>query len=179
MCAVLDCHLVASNDYTPSTAGRGACIKFSADDDLAVLHVGDEEDAAGFVLDGLGLNDAAVIDRCHPEVVGGLGGHHHHSAVRLDEPLVLDERIDRSPVDDVVDKAVTGKVKRDLVSGGNEDTATIGSNAPFVGDLGGDQNCHTSILDLDGAKVEDGTSAFSVREPVFCGKKVAVEHVKR
>ena len=179
MCAVLDCHLVAGNDDTAAMTVRGACIKFSADDALAVLHVGDEEDATGFVLDGLGLNEAGVVDRRHSEVVGSLCGHHHHSAICLDKPLVLDKRIDRPSIDDVVDEAVTGKVKRDLVAGGKEGAAAIGGNASGVGDLWRNQSNHATILNLDGSKIKDSACALTVRELVFRGKKVAVEHVER
>ncbi len=124
------------NKTTTASVWSG-CIKRAAYGCLAVVHVGDDHNATALFLDGASLNEPDIFGTRHPQGIGGLCGQNNHSAVGLDDALVFHESVYGSPIDRVADKPVTVEVKGYLIACGKESVATVGGNAPFVGNFGG------------------------------------------
>ena len=169
----------AGFDEAAVPALRRAGVEQAAVFDLAVAHVGQQQDAPFLLRQRARLHRAAVGDNARRQGVGRLAGHQHLAAVGDDELLVLDQGLHRGRLQRHLQQAVRAGGQRDFVAGGQRHRAQPGADHAFVSHRRRQQCDQTAVGGGDLALVQDAAGGALATEHQPAGEEVLVADVQR
>ena len=188
LCAIGHLHLGAAGfnkaaiAAAVNAAGRGR-IQRAADARRAMRHIGQQQNAAFFVLQGTRLHRAGVADHASRKRIGGLAGHDDLTAVGHDQLLVLHQRADGGRVHLDLQQAIGAGGQGDPVACGHRHRAQLGAQHAVVADAGGQQGDTAAVPGRDLALVADAahraTALEIAAESVVAVPEVLVGDVQR
>ena len=139
-----------------------------------MVHVAQQQDAPGLVLDCLRFNEAGIVDGGFGQRVQRLCRQDDLAAVGLDELFVLGQGIHRALVDAPADEAALVQVQRDLVAGGQQRAAQPCSDHTLVSHLGREQQDVAAFSAGDAALIDDRAACTRVGKAVLASHEVVV-----
>ncbi len=125
-------HKAAVAAMTATIACGGAGVQQAGHLGAAMLHIGQQHNAAFLLGQGAGLHGAGVGDHAGRECIGGAAGHQHLAAVGHDELFVLNQRLDGGGLHRHLQPAAHAGAQRDAVTRRHHHIAQLGADDALV-----------------------------------------------